>query len=162
WRSAHDRESQNSDDGCLIQLDNFRGATSSTRCSRARTCSSRRGALADDGLKVWVQVVECGDEGLVATDPVSPYRGGRSRGSRRRCTTAKGIAADTRGRARVGSPRWPSFENDAARRRIDLMDRRMFLGALAGGLLAAPLAVEAQQPAMPVIGFLHSGSLDGW
>jgi len=34
------------------------------------------------------------------------------------------------------------------------MDRRTFLGTLAGGLLAAPLATEAQQAAMPVIGYL--------
>src|SRR5262245_12770601 len=35
--------------------------------------------LADDGLKAWRQVVERGDEGLVAKDPASPYRGGRTR-----------------------------------------------------------------------------------
>ena len=29
------------------------------------------------------------------------------------------------------------------------MDRRTFMGTLAGGLLAAPLAAEAQQPARP-------------
>ena len=35
------------------------------------------------------------------------------------------------------------------------MDRRAFLGTVAGGLLAAPLAAGAQQS--PVVGFLHSG-----
>src|SRR5260370_34445838 len=36
-----------------------------------------------------------------------------------------------------------------------VMDRRTFLGALASGVLAAPLAVEAQQPGrVPRIGFL--------
>jgi putative ABC transport system substrate-binding protein len=36
-----------------------------------------------------------------------------------------------------------------------MMDRRAFIGALAGGLLAAPPAAGAQQSA--VVGFLHSG-----
>src|SRR5262245_9149952 len=34
------------------------------------------------------------------------------------------------------------------------MDRRKFMGSVAGGLLAVPLAVRAQRKAMPVIGFL--------
>jgi len=34
------------------------------------------------------------------------------------------------------------------------MDRRAFLGTLAGGLLAAPLAAEGQQPKMPTVGVL--------
>ena len=33
---------------------------------------------ADDGLAAWQQVVERGYEGLVAKDPASPYRGGRT------------------------------------------------------------------------------------
>ncbi|HEX9531933.1 MAG TPA: hypothetical protein VGA58_04065 [bacterium] len=38
-----------------------------------------------------------------------------------------------------------------------VMDRRTFMGTLAGGLLAAPLAAEAQQPARPAtIGVLAS------
>ena len=39
------------------------------------------------------------------------------------------------------------------------MDRRAFLGVIAGGLLAAPLAAEAEQAGKtPLIGFLRSGS----
>src|ERR1700740_1194689 len=38
------------------------------------------------------------------------------------------------------------------------MDRRVFIGILAGSLLAAPLAAEAQRRAMPVIGVLSTGS----
>jgi len=34
--------------------------------------------LADDGLKAWAKVLECGDESLIAKDRASPYRGGRT------------------------------------------------------------------------------------
>jgi putative ABC transport system substrate-binding protein len=42
------------------------------------------------------------------------------------------------------------------------MDRRTFIGSVAGGLLAAPLAARAQKAASPVIGFLGSASLAQW
>jgi putative ABC transport system substrate-binding protein len=38
------------------------------------------------------------------------------------------------------------------------VDRRAFLASIAGSLLAGPLAAEAQQRAMPVIGVLSTGS----
>ena len=38
------------------------------------------------------------------------------------------------------------------------MDRRRFVGSVAGALLARPFAARAQQRAMPVIGYLSSGS----
>jgi len=42
------------------------------------------------------------------------------------------------------------------------VNRRAFIGPLAGGVLVAPLATRAQTSSMPVIGFLSSFSPAYW
>src|SRR5262245_50415874 len=41
-----------------------------------------------------------------------------------------------------------------------MIDRRAFIHAVTGGFLVAPCLAHAQQPVMPVIGFVRSSSLE--
>src|SRR5262245_8330520 len=42
-----------------------------------------------------------------------------------------------------------------------MMDRRTFIRAVAGGLLPGPFVARAQQPSMPVIGFIRRTAAEG-
>jgi|SRR6266545_2543839 len=99
---------------------------------------------------------ECGHEGLVAKDPSSPYRGGRTLAWLKvkvpRYREGARLASEAERSRLTPRPGWGRIEPmaatlaDAARWRFNLIDRLTFVAMLGGGMVAVPHAAEAQPP----------------